>query len=155
MAEDVKLSEGMSRFISEISTYGVVPDNPVTEVMLKRGYRIYSMRQRDPEDQEKEVVVRYKTRGSCRKCYGRGFVGIMLSNDPELLGEPIIEFCNCLRQVREEKASDSMEDEVLKAQAALPVTKASADFREVAPSGAMASTTEDIIDENQIGTLDA
>lgn len=42
----------------------------------------------------------------------------------------------------------------VKAKAALPVVRAASDFREVATSGASASTLKETLKKNEIGTLD-
>jgi hypothetical protein len=172
------MSEGMQKVMAEVTArYGVLPLFPFDDVWLDDYGRIFlvRVRSRNSKPDEYDVETQRPKRG-CKKCYELGYEHILHSNEERFNKHPILILCRCLKHDLEVQkiydeivAKEAMLEEadmpceicqqekctcnVIKAGTALPQLKASANFREVAPSGggSTKASIDEIIEENTIG----
>jgi hypothetical protein len=111
--ELIQETAGLRQFATELANrYGVVPESPVVDVEFHPNHRVLHVKEPIPGKQEEEFrIVKVRTKSNCKKCYGFGYTALFESNEEDLRNKPQLDFCSCLRPVKEDKEKEDDQQE--------------------------------------------
>ena len=90
-----EISSDLQTFVREVvERYQTMPIIPIFDVELGNR-RVFHI------GENKDEIKRFRTKSNCNRCYGLGYTSIFYSNESKYGGQPLLDFCSCLKEVKE------------------------------------------------------